>query len=74
MGRVIIGSRKGKSLIFTAKTRLRKGAVKLRPVDHAERHGFMKGLVKKIMHDPGRGAPMAEVVLRAPDPNKSKKG
>ena len=29
MGRVIRGSRKGKSLIFAAKTRLRKGAAEL---------------------------------------------
>jgi large subunit ribosomal protein L8e len=66
MGRVIRGSRKGKSLIFTAKTRLRKGAVKLRPADYAERNGFMKGLVTNIIHDPGRGAPMCEVKFRDP--------
>mmetsp|Transcript_93658 Transcript_93658/g.195308 ORF Transcript_93658/g.195308 Transcript_93658/m.195308 type:complete len:253 (-) Transcript_93658:107-865(-) len=64
MGRVIRGSRKGKSLIFTAKTRLRKGAVKLRVLDYAERHGYAKGIVKKIMHDPGRGAPLCEVHFR----------
>jgi len=66
MGRVIRGSRKGKSLIFTAKTRLRTGAVKLRAVDYAERHGYMKGLVKKITHEPGRGAPLCEVVFHDP--------
>jgi len=66
MGRVIRGSRKGKSLIFTAKTRLRKGAVKLRAVDYAEREGYMKGLVKKIVHDNGRGAPCCEVVFHDP--------
>jgi len=64
MGRVIRGSRRGKSLIFTAKTRLRNGAVRLRPLDYAERKGFIKGLVRKIIHDPGRGAPMAEVVFK----------
>eukprot|EP00930_Biecheleria_cincta_P032276 TRINITY_DN2239_c0_g1_i5.p1 TRINITY_DN2239_c0_g1~~TRINITY_DN2239_c0_g1_i5.p1 ORF type:complete len:278 (-),score=43.18 TRINITY_DN2239_c0_g1_i5:107-871(-) len=73
MGRVIRGSRKGKSLIFTAKTRLRKGAVKLRAVDYAERTGYMKGLVKKIIHDPGRGAPLAEVVFHDPYRYKLKK-
>jgi len=66
MGRVIRGQRKGKSLIFGAKTKCRKGAVKLRPVDYAERHGYIKGLVKKIIHDPGRGAPLAEVVFHDP--------
>jgi len=66
MGRVIRGSRKGKSLIFTAKTRLRKGAVKFRSQDFAERAGYIKGLIKKIIHDPGRGAPLCQVVFRDP--------
>merc|ERR1719465_137677 len=73
MGRVIRGPRKGKSLIFTAKTRLRKGAVKLRAVDYAEREGYMKGLVKNIVHDPGRGAPLCEVVFHDPYRFKLKK-
>jgi large subunit ribosomal protein L8e len=73
MGRIIRGCRKGKSLIFTAKTKLRKGAVKLRPVDYSERHGYQKGLVKKIFHDSGRGAPIAEVVFHDPYRYKLKK-
>lgn len=60
-------------MIFTAKTRLRKGAVKLRAVDYAERHGYMKGLVKNILHDPGRGAPLCEVVFHDPYRFKLKK-
>jgi len=60
-------------LIFAAKTRLRKGAVKLRAVDYAERHGYMKGLVKNIIHDPGRGAPLCEVVFHDPYKFKLKK-
>jgi len=66
MGRVIRGQRKGKSLIFSANTKGRCGAVKLRAVDYTERHGYIKGLVKKIMHDPGRGAPIAQVVFHDP--------
>jgi len=73
MGRVIRGSRKGKSLIFGSKTRLRKGAVKLRAYDYAEREGYMKGLVRKIIHDPGRGAPLAEIVFHDPYRFKLKK-
>merc|ERR1712088_166796 len=42
------------------------GAAKLRPLDFAERHGFIKGLVKDIMHDPGRGAPLARVTFNDP--------
>lgn len=57
---------KGKSLIFAAKTKHRKGAVKLRPVDYPERQGYIKGTVKKIIHDVGRGAPMAEASFHDP--------
>jgi large subunit ribosomal protein L8e len=38
--------------------------VKLRAADYAERNGYVKGLVKEIIHDPGRGAPLARVVFR----------
>ncbi|KAG8184941.1 hypothetical protein JTE90_011073 [Oedothorax gibbosus] len=29
-------------------------------------HGYIKGIVKEIIHDPGRGAPLATVVFRDP--------
>jgi hypothetical protein len=29
--------------------------------DYAERHGYVKGVVTDIIHDPGRGAPLAKV-------------
>ena len=29
--------------------------------DFAERHGYIKGVVTDIIHDPGRGAPLAKV-------------
>merc|ERR1711913_160632 len=44
----------------------RKGAPKLRAVDYAERNGYTKGVVKNIIHDPGRGAPLAIVHFRDP--------
>ena len=53
--------RKGKSPIFKAHTRTRKGAVKLRAIDYAERRGYIRGVVKEILHDPGRGAPVAKI-------------
>jgi hypothetical protein len=34
--------------------------------DFAERHGFVKGVVRAIIHDPGRGAPLAKVQFRDP--------
>ena len=44
----------------------RKGAVKLRHYDYAERHGYIRGIIKEIIHDPGRGAPLAKVQFRDP--------
>ncbi|KAI8616610.1 60S ribosomal protein L2, partial [Chytriomyces sp. MP71] len=66
MGRVIRAQRKGAGGIFKAHTRLRVGAAKFRALDYAERHGFIRGIVKDIIHDPGRGAPLAKVVFRDP--------
>jgi large subunit ribosomal protein L8e len=66
MGRVIRAQRKGAGSIFTAHTKCRKGAAKLRAVDYSERTGDIKGVVKDIVHDPGRGAPLAVVHFRDP--------
>jgi large subunit ribosomal protein L8e len=38
----------------------------MRPLDYAERNGYIRGLVKEIVHDPGRGAPLARIVFRDP--------
>lgn len=54
-----------------AVTRLNKNPAKFRNLDYAERHGYVRGIVKEIIHDPGRGAPLARVVFR--DPYKFKK-
>jgi len=64
MGRVIRAQRKGSSANFKSHTFHRKGAAKLRTNDFAERHGFVKGVVREIIHDPGRGAPLAVVAFR----------
>ena len=66
MGRVIRSQRKGKGSVFKAHVKHRKGAAKLRSLDYAERHGYIKGVVRDIIHDPGRGAPLARVVFRDP--------
>jgi len=73
MGRRIRVQRKGRGGIFKAHNKHRKGAAKLRPVDYAERHGYIKGVVKDIIHDPGRGAPLAIVHFRDPYRYKTKK-
>ncbi|VDM22283.1 unnamed protein product [Hydatigera taeniaeformis] len=64
MGRVIRSQRKGAGSVFRAHVKHRKGPAKLRPVDYAERHGYIRGVVREIIHDPGRGAPLARVDFR----------
>uniref|UniRef100_UPI00358DDD14 large ribosomal subunit protein uL2 n=1 Tax=Myxine glutinosa TaxID=7769 RepID=UPI00358DDD14 len=66
MGRVIRSQRKGRGSVFKAHTQHRKGAARLRALDYAERQGYIKGIVKDIIHDPGRGAPLARIVFRDP--------
>ena len=66
MGRVIRAQRKGAGSIFKSHTKHRKGAPALRPVDYSERNGYIKGVVKDVIHDPGRGAPLAIVHFRDP--------
>lgn len=73
MGRVIRSQRKGAGSVFRSHNKHRKGAPKLRSIDFAERHGYIKGIVKEIMHDPGRGAPLARVCFRDPYRYKQRK-
>ena len=49
-----------------AHTRLNKAPAQFRVYDYAERHGYIRGVVKEIIHDPGRGAPLAKVQFRHP--------
>ncbi|ETI22967.1 60S ribosomal protein L2 [Cladophialophora carrionii CBS 160.54] len=72
MGRVIRNQRKGRGSIFTSHTRLRVGAAKFRTLDFAEKHGYIRGIVQEIIHDPGRGAPLAKVKFRDPYSPKSR--
>ena len=64
MGKVIRGCRRGKGSVYVAHTVGRKGANSYKTLDFAERHGYSKGVVKSIIHDPGRGAPLAKVQFR----------
>ena len=61
MGRVIRSQRKGRGSVFKAHTTHRKGPARHRVMDAAERNGYIKGVVTDIIHDPGRGAPLARV-------------
>lgn len=54
------------SLRPAAHTRLNKAPAQFRTLDYAERHGYTRGVVKEIVHDAGRGAPLAKVQFRHP--------
>jgi len=73
MGRRIRAQRKGAGSVFKSHNKHKKGPAKLRAVDFAERHGYIKGLIREIIHDPGRGAPLAVVVFRDPYKYKMRK-
>lgn len=45
---------------------MNKNPAQFRTLDFAERHGYIRGVVKEIIHDPGRGAPLAKVSFRDP--------
>jgi large subunit ribosomal protein L8e len=70
MGRIIRAQRKGRGSVFRSHTTHRKGEARLRVLDTAERNGYIKGVVTDIIHDAGRGAPLARVTFR--DPNRYK--
>lgn len=64
---ICIGQRKGaKGSVFMAHTHLRKGVPQFRALDYSERNGYVKGVVREIIHDSGRGAPLARVTFRNP--------
>ena len=50
MGRVIRSQRKGPGSVFKAHTKHRKGKAALRAIDFAERHGYVKGVIK-VKHE-----------------------
>ena len=66
MGKHVLTQRKGSGSVYTVHGHKRVGPAKLRRLDYAERNGFMRGTVKDIIHDPGRGAPLAQVEFRNP--------
>eukprot|EP00967_Tisochrysis_lutea_P152806 scaffold300209_cov35-Tisochrysis_lutea.AAC.1 len=46
-------------------TKHRKGPASLRALDYAERNGYIRGVVRDIVHDTGRGAPLARIQFKS---------
>ncbi|KAJ6989616.1 60S ribosomal protein L8-1 [Populus alba x Populus x berolinensis] len=65
--------RKGAGSVFKSHTHHRKGPARFRSLDFGERNGYLKGVVTEIIHDPGRGAPLARVTFRHPFRYKKQK-
>ena len=67
MGKFSRDKKKGRAgNVFKAHTAKRVAPPKFRHYDYSERYGYVKGVVKDIVHDPGRGAPLAKVTFRDP--------
>ena len=68
MGRAILSQKKGnpKRPQYKARTFHRNGPARFRNLDYSEKSGYVKGIVREIIHDPGRGAPVAKVQFRDP--------
>lgn len=66
MGRVIRKQRKGAGTVFKSHTTHRVAPTKLRKLDFIEKEGYIRGVVREIIHDSGRGAPLAKVIFRDP--------
>jgi len=73
MGRVVRAQRKGNpTSVYKSHTFHRIAPSSLRVVDHVEKHGYIKGVVRDIIHDPGRGAPLAVIQFRDQNKYRSK--
>ncbi|KAA8524543.1 hypothetical protein F0562_010966 [Nyssa sinensis] len=66
MGRIIRAQRKGAISVFNSHTHYRKGPARFWSLDFGERNGYLKGVITKIVHDSGRGAPLVRVTFRHP--------
>ncbi|MCK4845188.1 MAG: 50S ribosomal protein L2, partial [Candidatus Heimdallarchaeota archaeon] len=64
MGKKILVQRRGRGTSqFRAASHKKKGSVKYRKISKIEYSGIITGIVKDLVHDPGRGAPIAEILF-----------
>jgi len=64
MGKIIRSCRRGKGSVFKSHTCGRAGKASFKRLDYTERNGYAKGVVKAIIHEQGRGAPLAKVQFK----------
>ncbi|CAI5463390.1 unnamed protein product [Closterium sp. Yama58-4] len=65
---VVLGQSRGRDHLARKllHSQSRWGAARFRSLDYSERNGYIKGVVTEIVHDSGRGAPLARVQFRHP--------
>ncbi|MCD6408940.1 MAG: 50S ribosomal protein L2 [Candidatus Verstraetearchaeota archaeon] len=64
MGKRLLVQRRGRGgSVFISPRWKKVGAAKYPPIKDAEKEGSVKAVVKELLHDPGRGAPLAKVVF-----------
>lgn len=66
MGKVILMQRRGHAVAYRSHSRAKRSRPEHRTFDYSERHGFIKGVVRKLNHEAGRGVPLASVEYRHP--------
>jgi len=54
MGKTIRGQRKGAGSVFRSHTHHRVAPAKFRKLDYLEKNGYIRGIVREIVHDSGR--------------------
>lgn len=64
MGRVIRAQRKGSATVYKTHHKNKLEKPRHRVLDFSEKHGYVRGVVRQILHDSGRGAPLAAVSFR----------
>ncbi len=65
MGKRILVQRRGRgSPTFKASTHRRRGAVKYPPLIQMGKAGFFTAIIEDLVHDPGRGCPVAQLRLQ----------
>eukprot|EP00818_Percolomonas_sp_WS_P004158 CAMPEP_0117448520 /NCGR_PEP_ID=MMETSP0759-20121206/7444_1 /TAXON_ID=63605 /ORGANISM="Percolomonas cosmopolitus, Strain WS" /LENGTH=256 /DNA_ID=CAMNT_0005240911 /DNA_START=101 /DNA_END=871 /DNA_ORIENTATION=+ len=66
MGKVIQMQRRGHAHAYRSHSRAKRARPEHRTFDFSERQGFVKGVVRKLNHEAGRGVPIANVEFRHP--------
>ena len=64
MGHIVRAQRRGNGNVFQAYTHHRADPAKFCPLDAAERTSVITGCIKELLHDLGRGAPLAKLVFK----------